>query len=148
MGTGQSKQWGYVLAALAVAGAGIVVVDRGSGEPTFRGASWAYGPDGSITDFRSSDDGVPFVPEPVPTSTTRAVVREFDGNEGWGVLDAPEFPGGCWVFFSAIEMDGFRMLHEGQQVAVEYVDLVAEYGPDAEQDGYRYRAEWVKPFPL
>ncbi|OZC51214.1 hypothetical protein CH286_05935 [Rhodococcus sp. WWJCD1] len=87
------------------------------------------------------------MPEPVPTSTTRAVVREFNGEEGWGVLDAPELPGGCWVFYSSIEGSGFRMLYPGQHVTVEYVDLVAEYGPGAEQDWYRYRAERVKPLP-
>ncbi|WP_212709771.1 cold shock domain-containing protein [Rhodococcus sp. 14-2483-1-1] len=145
MGFGYSRQRGYVLAALAVAGAGILVFFRSAGEPTFRGASWTYSPDGGITDFVASDDAQPFMPEPVPTSTTRAVVREFNGEEGWGVLDAPELPGGCWVFYSSIEGSGFRMPYPGQHVTVEYVDLVAEYGPEAEQDWYRYRAERVKP---
>jgi len=29
-------------------------------------------------------------------------VREYDADEGWGVIDAPSVPGGCWVHFSAI----------------------------------------------
>ncbi|MFC6023151.1 cold-shock protein [Plantactinospora solaniradicis] len=60
------------------------------------------------------------------------VLREFDSDRGWGVIDAPETPGGCWVHFSAIAAPGFRALAAGQQVY-----LRAE---NADQDGYAYRA--------
>ncbi|MFY2787523.1 hypothetical protein [Rhodococcus sp. MALMAid1271] len=147
MGNRYSRRRCYVLAvlAVAVAVAGALAFYRSAGEPAFRGASWTYGPDGSIADVVSSDDAQPFIPEPVDTSTTRAVVREFNGDEGWGVLDAPELPGGCWVFYSSIEGSGLRTLSPGQYVTVEYVDLVAEFGPGADQDGYRYQAERVRP---
>ncbi len=31
------------------------------------------------------------------------VVRWFNADEGWGVIDAPEVPGGCFVHFSFID---------------------------------------------
>ena len=65
------------------------------------------------------------------------VVREFHAVEGWGVVDGPDVPGGCWVHFSAIAMDGCRMLAPGQRVS-----YLAE---EANQDGFRYRAITVWP---
>lgn len=61
-----------------------------------------------------------------------ATVREWDDEEGWGVLDSAETPGGCWTHFSAIEMEGFRSLTAGEKVTLEW-----EAG---EQDGFQYRA--------
>ncbi|MER5699876.1 cold shock domain-containing protein [Streptomyces mirabilis] len=49
-----------------------------------------------------------------------ATVREWNGEEGWGVLD--------------IQATGFRTLSPGQQV-----DLTWE-APGFKQDGYDYRA--------
>jgi CspA family cold shock protein len=40
-------------------------------------------------------------------------VRWFDGEEGWGVIDAPEVPGGCFVLFSNIVGVGYRSLEDG-----------------------------------
>lgn len=37
-------------------------------------------------------------------------------EEGRGVLDSPETPGGCFGHFSDIQMTGFRTLAPGQQV--------------------------------
>ena len=61
-----------------------------------------------------------------------AVVQAWNGDEGWGVCSAEQFPGGCWVHFSAVDVSGFRRLTEGDSVW-----LVAEVG---EQDGYGFRA--------
>ncbi|MBO4253338.1 cold-shock protein [Streptomyces griseorubiginosus] len=66
-----------------------------------------------------------------------ASVRVWHDEEGWGVLDSPQTPGGCWAHFSAIEMAGFRSLSVGQVVALEW-----EAG---EQDGWHYRAVRVVP---
>jgi CspA family cold shock protein len=63
---------------------------------------------------------------------TLATVREWDDEEGWGVLDSNDTPGGCWAHFSVIEMPGFRSLTPGRKVTMEW-----EKG---EQDGYQYRA--------
>ena len=68
---------------------------------------------------------------------TAAVVREWHADEGWGVVDADETPGGCWVHFSVVVMDGFRFLTVGQRV-----DLDWESAQD--QDGYRFRATRVQ----
>lgn len=60
------------------------------------------------------------------------VVREFHVDEGWGVIDGPAVPGGCWVHFSAIAMGGFRQLAVGQHVWFR--------AEAAEQDGFGFRA--------
>lgn len=64
--------------------------------------------------------------------TIKAMVREWHPEEGWGVLDSPLTPGGCWVHFSHIQATGYRGLTPGQTVALEF--------EPANQDGFRYRA--------
>ncbi|MEU5211123.1 cold shock domain-containing protein [Streptomyces sp. NPDC020742] len=71
-----------------------------------------------------------------------ATVREWHDDEGWGVIDCPETPGGCWAHFSVIRMTGFRGLVPGQRV-----DLTWE-APGFPQDGYDYRAECIVPRPV
>lgn len=63
-------------------------------------------------------------------------MREWHDEEGWGVIDSPAAPGGCWAHFSAIEMDGYRALAAGEEVEV---DVEA-----TDQDGYAYRAVAVR----
>jgi CspA family cold shock protein len=70
-----------------------------------------------------------------------AIVREWHDEEGWGVLDCPETPGGCWGWYAAIEMEGFRRLEAGQQVTLEWE------APGFKQDGYDYRAVRIFPRP-
>jgi cold shock protein len=67
------------------------------------------------------------------------VVNWFDADEGWGVLEAPEVPGGCFVHFSSIEMPGYRQLHAGQHVRFTFER------PGFLQDGYSSRALAVWP---
>jgi CspA family cold shock protein len=66
-----------------------------------------------------------------------AVVRSWDDQEGCGVVDAPQVPGGCWVLWSVVEMSGYRALVPGEGVSLAY--------EPAEQDGYLYRAIAVRP---
>lgn len=66
-------------------------------------------------------------------------VRWFDGEEGWGVIDAPEVPGGCFVIFSNIVGVGYRNLEDGQEVAFTFEE------PGFKQDGYNFRALQVWP---
>ncbi|MCM3926332.1 cold shock domain-containing protein [Frankia sp. AiPs1] len=68
----------------------------------------------------------------------RGVVRFYDTERGWGVIDAPEVPGGCWVHYSMIETAGHRGLVTGRQVTFSWE-------PVANQDGYRFRALTVRP---
>jgi cold shock protein len=60
------------------------------------------------------------------------VVREYHLDEGWGVIDGTDVPGGCWVHFSAIASDGFAHLTAGQQVSFRAEAAV--------QDGFLFRA--------
>jgi len=66
-----------------------------------------------------------------------AVVRQWSGEDGWGVLDSPDTPGGCWTHFSHIEVDGFRTLATGQVVDLDW--------ESPGQDGYDFRAVRVVP---
>jgi cold shock protein len=66
-----------------------------------------------------------------------AVVREWHSDQGWGVMDAAETPGGCWAHFSHIAVDGYRELSPSQAVVLEW--------EMADQDGYSYRAVRVWP---
>ncbi len=68
---------------------------------------------------------------------TVGTVASYDAELGWGVIEADQHPGGCWVHFSAITGPPPKALHAGQRV-----ELVSE---EAEQDGYRYRAVKVWP---
>jgi CspA family cold shock protein len=65
-----------------------------------------------------------------------ARVRVWHDEKGWGVVDSPETPGGCWVHFSLIEQDGYRSLR-----GVETVEL--EFAP-ARQGRYRFTAVRVR----
>ncbi|GIF74795.1 cold-shock protein [Asanoa siamensis] len=71
------------------------------------------------------------------TGTTTGSTREWRVEEGWGVVDSPDTPGGCWVHFSQIEMAGYRALAPGQVVRLEWE------APG--QDGYDFRAVTVVP---
>lgn len=64
-------------------------------------------------------------------------MHAWHDQEGWGVLDSPATPGGCWVHFSAVLVAGYRSLDPGATV-----EFTVEAG---EQDGYAYRAVEVWP---
>ncbi len=64
-------------------------------------------------------------------------VREWHDEQGWGVLDSPATPGGCWAHFSAVQLTGYRTLTPG--AAVRFVF------ERADQDGFAFRAVQVFP---
>jgi 2-iminobutanoate/2-iminopropanoate deaminase len=65
-------------------------------------------------------------------------VREWHDEEGWGVLDSAETPGGCWAHFSSIQRDrGFKSLAVSDEVWFTF--------EVADQDGYAFRAVDVWP---
>lgn len=70
--------------------------------------------------------------------SAHGVVRSWSEVEGWGVIDSPQTPGGCWAHFSVIAAQDYQTLEPGQSVELEW--------EQAEQDGYTYRAVqvWVK----
>ena len=70
-------------------------------------------------------------------------VLQWNEEAGWGVIESPEFDGPIWTHFSHIEPadrntspGGFRRLRPD-----DTVDVTAER---ADQDGYRWRATWVR----
>ena len=81
---------------------------------------------------------------------TTATVREWHADLGWGVLDSPETPGGCWTHFSNIEtpyvasVDGGQVYQYKSLSAGEVVELEWE---TPGQDGYDYRAVAVRHRP-
>jgi CspA family cold shock protein len=68
--------------------------------------------------------------------TVEASVRFWHDTEGWGVLDSPETPGGCWVHCSHIDHDGYRTLQAGNTVQLDW--------EEAAQDGYPFCAVRVR----
>jgi cold shock protein len=69
--------------------------------------------------------------------TTTGTVREWHDDEGWGVIDAAETPGGCWTHFSVVLVPGYRSLAAGRAVTFAY--------EPAQQDGFAFRATRVDP---
>ena len=69
--------------------------------------------------------------------TSGGTVRDYHPDDGWGVIDGPDVPGGCWVHFSSIAMGGYRQLRPGQQVSFR--------AEAADQDGFAFRAIQVWP---
>jgi CspA family cold shock protein len=67
----------------------------------------------------------------------RATVDKWFDDEGWGVLDAPEFPGWIFVHFSFIDGEGYKALEPGEAVEMEDVE---DYG----HDGCRWMARRVR----
>ncbi|OFE17945.1 hypothetical protein BA895_13485 [Humibacillus sp. DSM 29435] len=68
---------------------------------------------------------------------TNGIVRQWHDDQGWGVIDSLDTPGGCWAHFSSVETLGYRRLPVGQRVTLEF--------EDAEQDGFAFRARHVRP---
>ena len=84
--------------------------------------------------------------------STVGTVRVWHREEGWGVIDSPDTPGGCWAHFShlwneniatpgpddVIEVTGgFKEAFAGETVDFEW--------EAASQDGYVFRATTVVP---
>jgi cold shock protein len=44
------------------------------------------------------------------------VVRCWNDEDGWGVIDCVDTRGGCWAHFSELDMAGFRKLDRAQLV--------------------------------
>jgi CspA family cold shock protein len=66
----------------------------------------------------------------------RGIVRTWSAEEGWGIIDSPATPGGCWAHFSSLQMKGYRAAQPLQSVAFTF--------ETAEQDGFDYRAVEVR----
>ncbi|MBS3694066.1 hypothetical protein KGD90_23035 [Rhodococcus qingshengii] len=77
----------------------------------------------------------------------------WNGEEGWGVIDSADTPGGCWTFYSALHPDEVLNAQPGDSFKIgggihglvvgEQVDF--EWEPAIDQDGYKFRAIKVRP---
>jgi CspA family cold shock protein len=67
------------------------------------------------------------------------VVRVWH-EEGWGVIDSEDTPGGCWAHFSSILVPGYRALRAGESMMFECEPIG--------QEGYSFRAVEVLPVGL
>jgi CspA family cold shock protein len=65
------------------------------------------------------------------------VVGEYDDREGFGVIESPDTPGGCWFHYSQIEVCGRRTLSAGQTVRFTFEC-------DVDHDGFSFRAVRVR----
>ncbi len=45
-----------------------------------------------------------------PDMPIRGVVRVWHRDQGWGVIDSQDTPGGCWAHFSSVLVPGYREL--------------------------------------
>jgi cold shock protein len=65
-------------------------------------------------------------------------VKFFKPDKGWGAITSPDLPDGfdAWVYFSAIEMDGYHSLNAGDPVEFDY--------EPAGQDSFRFVATRVR----
>ena len=52
-------------------------------------------------------------------------VKYFNERKGWGIISTKDVPDDVYVHYTAIKMDGFKTLKEGQQVLF---DLAANDG--------------------
>lgn len=64
-------------------------------------------------------------------------VRVWHEDEGWGVVDSPETPGGCWAHFSHAAVAGYAAFAAGDEVHLEWE------APG--QDGWPFRAVRLWP---
>lgn len=69
--------------------------------------------------------------------STVGTVRVWYAEDGWGVIDSADTPGGCWTHYSALEMPGLRSLGNRQQVELEWE------APG--QNGFGFRALRARP---
>ena len=59
---------------------------------------------------------------------TNGIVKWFDAEKGYGFIST-ENEGDVFVHFSALQMDGYKTLNEGQNVEFDIVE--GEKGPQA-----------------
>ena len=70
--------------------------------------------------------------------TIVGTVREWYQDEGWGVIDSDETPGGCWAHFGSAAVLGYVTFTAGQAVWLQW--------ESPGQDGYPSRAVRFWPY--
>ena len=67
-------------------------------------------------------------------------VRFWLSDEGWGVIDSLETPGGCFAHFGVLRMEGYRQLLAAQPVELEW-----EVPARGDYEGWPFFATEVLP---
>ncbi|MBU0983795.1 MAG: cold shock domain-containing protein [candidate division Zixibacteria bacterium] len=60
---------------------------------------------------------------------SKGKVKYFNEHKGWGIIAGDESEENVYVHYTAINMDGYKTLREGQEVLFELVD--GNEGPSA-----------------
>lgn len=76
-------------------------------------------------------------------------VRVWHREQGWGVIDAPETPGGCWAHFSHLWNEETPPAGPEEAVTGDFVELSEGETVDFKwerpgQDGYEFAAVTVR----
>ncbi|MGU3435920.1 hypothetical protein ACNHUS_23220 [Actinomycetes bacterium M1A6_2h] len=111
---------------------------------------WRIDPDGTVHEITD----LPHEPIPHRTGTwSTGIVSAWHNDEGWGVIDSPQTPGGCRTYYSALHPDEVIDAPPGNAYSIgggihgldvgEHVDF--EWEPVGDQDGYTFRTIRVRP---
>ncbi|MDV7245905.1 MULTISPECIES: hypothetical protein [Rhodococcus] len=103
----------------------------------FRSRAWTVHADGTVEEITEAELAEPVPALPRVTGQAMGTVQMWNDEEGWGVFDSAQTPGGCWAFYSDIVGEGFRTLAVGATVTLDWEQVT-------DQDGYRYRATRVE----
>ena len=76
-------------------------------------------------------------PSPEHPAVTRGVVTVWHDDDGWGVIEIDESPGGCWAHVSRIHMRDFRASLDVGEIVDVQIEPVG-------QDGYDHRAVSIR----
>jgi len=60
---------------------------------------------------------------------SKGKVKYFNENRGWGIIARGDFDQDIYVHYTAIKMNGYKTLKEGQQVLFDLAE--SELGPRA-----------------
>ncbi|MDV8015694.1 hypothetical protein R4P70_30695 [Rhodococcus sp. IEGM 1241] len=123
--------------------------DDGATSGPFSSRTWDIDPDGTVHENTNLDDTIP----PRIGTPASGVVTAWNDDEGWGVIESADTPGGCWTFYSALHPDEVINAQPGDSFKIdggihglevgEQVDF--EWEPVIDQDGYKFRAIKVRP---
>jgi CspA family cold shock protein len=78
-------------------------------------------------------------------------VRVWHREEGWGVIDSPDTPGGCWANFPVLWDDDTRQTRPGQMAVSGFRELfngeVVDFAWRAAKNQYGYTFAATSVYP-
>jgi CspA family cold shock protein len=108
----------------------------GHDEPAYRSTLRIELEDGTVLVDPPLDAMPPGAASPTARSGgSECVASRWSDDEGWGVVEGADVPGGCWVHFSVVDVPEYRTLQPGQAVLVDW--------EERDQNGFTYTATRV-----